>query len=158
VEELMTFDRWAHFYGDHKAVSAGITWVHLAGVLLGGGFAIAADRSSLRLTPFSPGAPAELERIGTVHRWVIAGLVISVLSGLLMMFADLKTYLPSILFWTKMGLIVLLLANGFVRLRAERALGRGAPSGWTTFRATSVASLVLWFAILLAGSYLSTLT
>lgn len=151
-------ERWAHFYEDHKAVSAGFTYVHLAAVLLGGGFAIAADRSSLRLAPFSPDAPAELDRIGTVHRWVIAGLVISLLSGLLMMFADLKTYLPSILFWTKMGLIALLVVNGGVRLRAERAVGSGAPSGWTAFRATSVLSLVLWFAILLAGSYLSTLS
>jgi hypothetical protein len=157
VEELMTFDRWAHFYGDHKAVSAGITWVHLAGVLLGGGLAIAADRSSLRLAPSSPDVPAELARIGSVHRWVIAGLVISVLSGLLMMFADLKTYLPSVLFWTKMSMIVLLLLNGLVRLRAEHALGRGE-STWRAFRATSMASLVLWFAILLAGSYLSTLS
>jgi uncharacterized membrane protein len=154
----MTFDRWAHFYDDHKAVSAGITYVHLAGVLLGGGFAIAADRASLRLQPFTPEAPAELTRIGTVHRLVIAGLVITLLSGLLMMFADLKTYLPSILFWTKMGLIALLVVNGGVRLRAEHALGRGETTGWRTFRITSVASLVLWFTIMLAGSYLTTLS
>ncbi|MFI5280783.1 MAG: hypothetical protein ACHQU1_09820, partial [Gemmatimonadales bacterium] len=147
-------ERWAHFYEDHKAVSAGVTYVHLAGVLMGGGLAIAADRASLRLAPFSPDAKAELERIGTVHRLVIAGLVISLLTGLLMMFADLKTYLPSVLFWTKMGLIALLAVNGAVRLRAERALGNDAAAGWRAFRITSAVSLVLWFAILLAGSYL----
>ncbi len=154
----MTFDRWAHFYDDHKAVSAGITYVHLAAVLLGGGFAISADRASLRLAPDAPEAPAEVTRIGAVHRWVIAGLIVSLLSGLLMMSADLKTYLPSVLFWTKMGLIALLAVNGGVRLRAERALGRGEATGWSAFRKTSVASLVLWFAILLAGRYLTTLS
>ncbi|MFI5207495.1 MAG: hypothetical protein ACHQX4_05680 [Gemmatimonadales bacterium] len=154
----MIFDRWAHFYDDHKAVSAAIMFVHLSGVFLGGGFAIAADRDSLRLAPFAPEASDTLSRLSTVHRLVITGLVISLLSGLLQMFADLKTYLPSVLFWTKMGMIVLLLANGAVRLRAERALVRGEPRGWTVFRVTSAASLVLWFAILLAGSYLSTLS
>jgi hypothetical protein len=144
--------RWARFYGDQKAVSTGFTYLHLAGVLVGGGFAIVADRTALRLSR-DPVPSAEWSRdlasLTTVHRWVIAGLALTFVTGLGMMLADLKTYLPSIVFWTKMGLIVLLILNGYVRLRAEAALEIGR------LRRTSIASLVLWFAVLLAGTILT---
>jgi hypothetical protein len=152
-------ERWAHFYGDQKALSAGMTFVHLSGVLLGGGFAIVTDRASLQLAPADDAElPRELARLRTVNRWVIAGLAVTFITGLLMMFADLHTYLPSILFWTKMGLIALLIINGAMRLRAEHALGAGSAAAWRPFRLTSGVSLVLWFLVLLAGCFLSTLT
>ena len=44
------------------------------------------------------------------------------------------------------------------RMRAERALENGLDSAWTRFRRTSVASVVLWFTVLLAGSFLSTIS
>lgn len=150
--------RWAHVYGDNKALSAGMTFVHLSGVLLGGGFAIVTDRASLQLAPANAELPRELARLRTVNTWVIAGLAVTFISGLLMMLADLHTYLPSILFWTKMGLIALLIVNGAVRLRAEHALGAGSTAAWRPFRRTSGVSLVLWFLVLLAGCFLSTLT
>jgi hypothetical protein len=89
---------------------------------------------------------------------VLTGLAVTAASGLLMLFADLKTYLPSALYWTKMALVALLLANGYVRLRAERRLSPGSDDGWRTFRITSAASLVLWFGILLAGAFLTTIS
>ncbi len=156
---LSLVERWAHLYADSKALSAGVTFLHLAGILVAGGFAIVTDRASL-LLPREPGADVsgELARMATVHRWVLAGLAATIASGLLQLFSDLHTYLGSALFWTKMGLIVVLLANGWVRLRAERALHGGASAAWRRFRATSVASLVLWFAVLLAGEYLTTVS
>ena len=72
-----------------------------------------------------------------------------------MMLADLKTYLPSVVFWTKMGLIVLLIVNGYLKLRAEAALQSGALTAWGRLRSTTVVSLVLWFAVLLAGTILT---
>jgi hypothetical protein len=143
--------RWAHLYSDNRAVSSTVTYLHLAGVLLGGGVAVAADRAVLVGThPDSPdvGAP--------VHRWVLIGLAIIVASGVFMMLADLHTYLTSAVFWTKMVLTVLLLGNGYVRLQAERAVLRGAAVAWQRLRSTSIASLVLWFLILLAGTILGT--
>jgi hypothetical protein len=151
--------RWAQIYGDRKWLSAGVTFVHLSGVLLGGGFAIVADRASLQLAPANAAElPRELARLRTVNTWVVAGLAVTFVSGLLMMLADLHTYLPSILFWTKMGLIALLIVNGAVRLRVEHALGAGSAAAWRPFRLTSAVSLVLWFCVLLAGSFLSTLS
>ena len=57
-----------------------------------------------------------------------------------------------------MGLIALLLGNGYIRMRAENALQQGLAAGWDRFRRTSVASLVLWLAILLAGTLLHVTT
>ncbi len=149
--------RWAHLYEDRKFVSAGVTYVHLAGILLGGGAAVAADREALHLTPDDADRSRDLARWRAVHRWVIVGLGLTMASGLLMLLSDLKTFLPSALYWTKMSLVVLLLVNGYVRLRAERVLEGGSNAGLRTFQRTSIISLVLWFGILLAGAMLTTL-
>jgi uncharacterized membrane protein len=148
--------RWARLYADNKAVSTSFTYLHLAGVLVGGGFAVAADRAALRLSR-EQGAhwSRDLASLTTVHRWVIAGLALTFVSGLFMMLADLGTFLPSVVFWTKMGLIVLLIANGYLKLRAEAALQNGVVPAWRRLRRTAVMSLVLWFVVLLAGTILT---
>lgn len=144
--------RWARIYADQKAVSTGFTYLHLAGVLVGGGFAVSADRAALRLSP-----GADVASLSTVHRWVLAGLGLTFVSGLFMMVADLQTYLPSVVFWTKMALIVLLIVNGYLKLRVEAALENGVATAWRGLRRTAVVSLVLWFAVLLAGTMLTAL-
>lgn len=153
-------ERWAHLYADSKALSAGIMFVHLAGVLVAGGLAIAADRVSLQL-PAEAGEhlAREIERLKSVHSWVMAGLALTVATGVLQLFSDLHTYLTAWLFWTKMGLIALLLLNGWVRLKAEQAIDAGTVvPHLARFRRTSVVSLVLWFAVLLAGAFLTTVS
>jgi Family of unknown function (DUF6644) len=142
--------RWAQLYSDDQVVSSTVTYAHLAGVLLGGGVAVAADRSALGAD--RPDAAIDAR----VHRWVVIGLAIIVASGVLMMLADLHTYLTSAVFWIKMGLTVLLLGNGYLRVRAETAVQRGVAAAWRRLRSTSIASLVLWFLILLAGTVLGT--
>ena len=42
VSQLLA--RWAHLYG-HTPVSATVTYLHLVGILVGGGVAVAADRA-----------------------------------------------------------------------------------------------------------------
>ena len=150
--------RWAQLYSDQKMVSAGVTYVHLAGILLGGGLAVASDRASLQLNPDrTADVSQQLDRLYDVHRLVLGGLGLTITSGLLMLLADLPTFLPSVLYWTKMALVASLLGNGYLRLRAERALREGREA-WTTFYRTSAASLVLWFLILLAGAFLTTVS
>ena len=144
--------RWAHLYG-HTPVRATVTYLHLVGILVGGGVAVAADRASLRLSPATPDWSEELARLASVHRWVVGGLALIFASGLLMMFAELGSVATSGVFWTKMGLIALLLGNGYLRMRAETALRQDLDSG-SRFRRASVASLVLWFVILLSGTLL----
>ena len=150
---------WAHLYGDAKFLSAAIVYVHLGGILTAGGFAIVTDRASvLLLREAEPDYQRELSRMGNVHVWVLGGLTVVAASGLLMLFADLHTYLTSLLFWTKMALVAALLANGWLRMRAENLLRDGMMSRRALFRWTSLASIGLWFAVLLAGAFLSTIS
>jgi uncharacterized protein DUF6644 len=143
---------WAHLYNDNRTMSDAVTFVHLAGIMLGGGVAIAADRAALHHAMDSD-VPYVAPLGGTaVHRWVIIALAAITASGVLMLFADLHTYVTSPLFWVKMGLTLLLVGNGYVRLRAERAVLGGIQSARTRFRSTSLVSLVLWLAVLLAGT------
>ena len=37
---------WASLYGDSPALQTALTFLHLAGIFLGGGFAIATDRET----------------------------------------------------------------------------------------------------------------
>jgi hypothetical protein len=145
---------WAHLYNDNKTMSDAVTFVHLAGILLGGGVAIAADRAALHHAlesdvPF-------LAPLGgrAVHRWVVVALIAITASGVLMLLADVHTYVTAPLFWVKMALTLLLVANGYVRLRAERAVLGGVQAARARFRNTSLVSLVLWVVILLAGTML----
>ena len=158
MEEVSLVARWAHLYSDHKAVSEAVNFIHFGGVLLSGGLAVAADRATLRLSRArgdAGTASAALSEIAGVHRLVLVGLAIVAASGLLQTFADLGTYLPSAVFWSKMALVVVLLGNGWIRLRAENAVRRGDHGSWTAYRRTSIASLVLWFTLVLLGTVLS---
>jgi hypothetical protein len=149
---------WAHVYSDGKALSAAVLYLHLAGILVAGGVALATDRASLLLRPEAePDLARELRRLAAVHRVVLAGLSVTVASGLLMFLSDVHTYVTSWLFWTKMTLILVLLGNGWLRLRAERALDNGLDA-WRRFRATSVTSVALWLGVLLAGAFLTTIS
>src|SRR5205809_7001733 len=88
------------------------------------------------------------------HRWVVAGLALIFASGLLMMFAELVSFATSAVFWTKMGLIALLLGNCYIRMRADNALWQGRAAGWDRFRRASAPSLALWREMLLARALL----
>jgi hypothetical protein len=85
---------------------------------------------------------------------VLGALALSLLSGVALLAADLETYFDSRIFWIKMGLIVLLLANGAWMTRTERTLriaGSGADLQWRRLRTIAITSLALWLTITLAG-------
>jgi hypothetical protein len=125
VSELLA--GWTHLYGHSTAARAAVTYVHLIGILVGGGLAVATDRASLQLSPATvPDWQRELARLAAVHRWVVAGLGLIFASGLLMMLAELNTFATSAVFWTKMGLVALLLGNGYVRCARRRRSETGS--------------------------------
>jgi hypothetical protein len=147
---------WARVYADHKALSTGILFVHLAGLLLGGGVAIAADRQTLKTAREPEAVRADhLAFLGTVHGIAIAGLALIFVSGAAMLLADLETFWSTKAFWIKMGLVALLLTNGLLIQRAERLASQAPARAWARLKMTSIASLVLWFAIVLAGTILA---
>jgi hypothetical protein len=147
---------WAKLYADTKPVSIGVTYIHLAGLLLGGGAAVAADRETLKAAGEPEPVRADhLAFLGTVHGIAMTGLAMLAVSGAAMFLADLDTFWSARAFWIKMSLVVLLLANGLLMRQAEH-LARAMPEkAWRQLRWTSVASLVLWFAIVLASTILA---
>ncbi len=149
---------WADFYNNSKAAQSAVMFGHFGGMMTAGGLALAADRSTLKAAaaPVTE-HPRHLKELSTIHPIVIGALAVTGLSGLLMFAADLETLVATPTFWIKMGLIGLLLFNGWVMQRAERSLESGNPSdarGWSRLRAASMVSLALWFAVVLAGSIL----
>ena len=147
------FEPWADFYGDSNLVQTLVTYAHVGALLVGGGTAIAADRATLR-TSSDVDRRRHLLEVSQMHRLVIACLGVIAISGLLMFAADIETFWASWIYWTKMGLVVLLLANGARMNKVETAASRDTPvsaAHWSAFRGTAITSLVLWLAVTLAG-------
>ena len=146
---------WSSVYEDSKVLISLTRFMHLAGLLLGGGAAVAFDRASILAVKEGPEYRSHhLAQLRRVHRVVIAGLVLIVVSGLMMVTSDLESFVAARTYWIKMALVVALVANGYLIIRVEKRLRPDAQAGWTTLGVTSRISFVLWFSIVLAGSVL----
>lgn len=155
------FAPWQSLYSDSKTVASVVTGVHLVGLLFGGGLAIAADRSTLRAYRRHPSERAStLAELHAVHRPVLVALAVLFLSGVALAAADVETFAASPIFIAKLALVALLLTNGAVLERTERALRLG-PDGprrqarlWRRLRATAYVSLLLWTSTVVVGTVL----
>ena len=98
--------------------------------------------------------PALLQVLKRTHAIIVLGLVAISVSGVLLFAADVDTFLYSRVFWLKMGLMALLLANGALILRVERQALRGDERAWARLHVTATASLVFWSLTALAGTAL----
>jgi hypothetical protein len=147
---------WAAVYSNHAALRIGVTFCHFAGLMAGGGLAVAADRATLRLAAASEAArTAHLQELHAVHRVVVTGLVLTMASGVLMVGADLDAMAASGIFWTKMALVALLVINGVAMQRAERAALMVPERAWPRLYRAALVSLILWFLIVLVGTVLT---
>jgi hypothetical protein len=149
------FEPWAHLYAGSKAIATVVTFGHIASLLMAGGLAVATDRATLRALRLAAAERGRhLEELGGVHRLVVAGLTLSVVTGLLLFASDVETFVGSWVFWLKMALIAVLLGNGLAMTKAERSLrvdaAESSPS-WERLRRTAVTSVTLWYVITLAG-------
>ncbi len=152
---MQLLDTWASIYSNHAALRTGIDFLHIGGLLVGGGCAIAADRMSLRAASWEPSARAlHLRSLGDIHRIVVVGLAAVMASGLLLFAADADTFVHSTVFWLKMALVVGLLSNGVRLVAAGRQIERGDAGAWGRLRRASGVSLALWLLITLAGAAL----
>ena len=112
-------DPWAGFYSDSKLAETLVTFAHVGALVVGGGVAIAADRATLRMQS-DVDRRRHLLDVAGLHRLVVASLAIVMVSGLLMFAADIETFWGSWIFWVKMALVALLLANGARMRSVER--------------------------------------
>ncbi len=150
---------WADLYGRSPWVSTGVQFLHLTGLLVAGGFALAFDRATLRLGAATTGNRSSfLEELSAVHGPVILGLGVVVITGVALLLADVDALLPSRVFWMKMGVFALLLLNGIsIRHAGGRlSLDAGDPRRWRALRRGSLRSVVLWISLVFLGVLLTT--
>ncbi len=146
---------WTAWYSDSPVLRTTVNFAHIAGLVGGGGAAIVEDRAmlvALRQSDDVRRRRVDAQRL--THRVVLTGLAVAVASGVLLFAADWDTYLYSKVFWTKMALVVLLVANGVMLTRAERAAAGHHPDAWSRLRRASIFSLILWSLTTLAGAAL----
>lgn len=146
---------WAHLYADSKVLATIVTFGHVASLLMAGGLAVATDRATLRALRLAAAERGRhLEDLGGVHRLVVGGLALSVITGVLLFASDVETFIGSPIFWLKMAMILVLLGNGYTMTRSENALRADAAEAspaWGRLRRAALLSVALWYAITLAG-------
>lgn len=154
---------WKSIYSDSSVVSTTVTTLHVVSMLVGGGLAIAADRMTLRaLRHDLPDWRFHLAELHDVHRPVLIMLFTLFFTGVLMAAADLETFLTSPVFWLKLGLVTLLVANGAFVYHTETRVAeatREEPivtgSLGRRLRLSAVFSLALWLCTAVAGMVLT---
>jgi hypothetical protein len=146
---------WAKFYSKSNATQAIVVFAHVAGMLGGGGLAIAADRAMWKARTATDDVRARLlAEVQATHRPVLIGIFLMVISGVLLFASDVKTFATSWIYWGKMVAFVLLLANGAWLQSMERGMQRAPAttlSGWPKLGLSSRLSYFLWFAVVLGG-------
>ena len=146
---------WSSMYSNHATLRTAVSFAHIGGLLGGGGCAIAADRATLLLPRHDAAARlVHIDAIRRAHRVVLGGLVLLFISGVLLLGADVDTYIASRIFWLKMALIAALLVNGAWLVGAERRITGLDTTHWVRLRRASLASLALWFLTTLLGAAL----
>lgn len=147
---------WADLYGNQQIVSVTVRYLHLAGLVVGGGTALVADRQVFQAARSGPSVrSAAVSAVHGAHRVVVPALAVIVATGLAMTLSDTETFLVSPLYWTKMALVGLLLLNGLGLVAAERAVTRQRSRGWLWLSITSAVSLLLWLGTVFAGVWLT---
>jgi len=147
-------DWWSAIYGNHTAVSVSVIFLHLAGLLVATSGALAADRRILGAVS-TEDRERVLADLPATHRVVLGGLAAVVASGVLLTLSDLEFMLHEPVYYVKLTVVALLLANGWALRRFERGAAIGRPAGWARLRLTARLSGVFWFATVLVGVWLS---
>jgi hypothetical protein len=154
---------WQKLYVHSSIVATLVLFGHVAGLLVAGTLTLSTELGALRLDPHDAEARRRYARDVTPPRRAIAiAFAIAILSGVLLFLTDLEAFAVSTVFWTKMGLVALLLANGVVASRLDARLSRASTgaSGAEQLvlrrrRASARVTGVLWFALVLLGSALA---
>ena len=155
---------WQTLYAGHAAVSTAVIFLHLSALVAAGGLAVTNDRAIVRTALDDvEGRARRVMDLSASHRFVLRALAVSFASGMLLFLADLEAFVIMPAFWVKMSLISLLIVNASFMMRREKQLRLSVappvpPNAtvngrmWRRLRGHAFASLVLWFAIVLAGT------
>lgn len=158
LESLTTLVQpWADLYAESPWLSTAVLALHLLALFVGGGFAIAADRQLLRVRRAAPAEQlAALRDTEALHPVIIGALTVTLGSGLALFASDVGTFAESPVFWTKMAVLLVLLGNGLLLVRAERRLLDPAASAQHDGARAALAlsagvSLAAWMTLVVLG-------
>jgi len=161
---------WNHLFSHSTLISGTVLGLHILALFLGGGLAVAADRSTLRARSRDRATRLhQLREVQAIHPAILSGLAVLFVTGVLLAAADVTTFLPSPFFWIKLSLVVLLLVNGGVLTLTERRMNaelaqdaRADPtmdaaeaSLWRRMAMLAWFSIALWTATAIVGIVLS---
>ena len=153
---------WQKLYAHSTIVATLVLFGHVGGLLVAGALTFSTEAGALRLDPADDGARRRYLRIASPSRRAITvALVVAMISGVLLFLADLEAFVVSPVFWAKMLLVALLLANAVVASRLDARLLRDDSATerhdglWRRRRASAWATAVLWFVLVLSGSALA---
>jgi uncharacterized membrane protein len=167
VPDLATVDAlaepWQKLYAHSTTVATLVLFGHVAGLLVAGALTFSTESGALRLDLTNDGERQRYLRVAQPSRRAIGiALGIAMINGILLFLADLEAFVVSPVFWTKMLLVALLLANGIVASRLDARLRRAddAATGrhavfWRRRRVSAWLTAALWFALVLSGSALA---
>jgi hypothetical protein len=149
---------WVALFANHPLLRTAVDFVHIGGLVAAAGCALTADLATISVArrPYDS-RKAQLDVLKRTHPIVVTGLAALVVSGLLLFAADVPTFLHSVVYWVKMGLVALLVGNGAMMAAAERRAARGIEGSWNHLHALAVVSLLLWTLTTLAGAALPNL-
>ena len=150
---------WGDFMKHSKLAKTIVTFLHIAPIVVGGGIAIGLDRLTLRL---SKGEDTDrvrhLAELARTHNIVIASLAVSIISGILLVAAEIDNFPTSWIFWVKMGFIAVLLINGARMKSVEQKMAASASStneDWARLHTAALVSVTLWLTVTFLGVALS---
>lgn len=157
---------WNVLFAHSKVIAGSVTGAHILALLFGGGFAIGADRLTLRVDPSDRHAVAtQLRDVRDIHAPVVTALFALVVTGIALALSDVETFLPSVWFWVKLTLVALLIVNGAMLRATERRLAastaRDVPvtiAAWSRMRMFAWTSVALWTATAVVGIVLSNIS
>ena len=70
------FESWASLYANHAALRTGVEFLHIAGLVVGGGCAVAADLAAIEaVRKVGTSQTFPLQLLKKTHRLVILGLI-----------------------------------------------------------------------------------
>lgn len=171
-ESLAAFVQpWADLYANNTTISTTVIAVHVLAMFVGGGMAVGADRAILRAAPGTAEAVrAVVADLATMHSVIIGALAVTFASGAALFLSDVATFSVSKVYWTKMGFVIVLLANGLRMQRAERAVLHPLANmpihttempvvfpkqEWRDVRTSAAISFVSWLSTVLLGVLLN---
>ena len=144
---------WAALYSGSAVLRTLVSFVHVAGLVGGGGAAIAADRATLKATRRGLAVTREqIDAIHHTHRVVILGLAARDRQRRAAVRRRCRDLRASKLFWLKMVMVAALMVNGAILVRVGHGVQMPDERTRRTMRWTAGLSLALWFLTTLVGA------